>query len=777
MPFGFWLGSLSLAALYFGLGWSRNKVVASFFILLLLACAANAFSLVVLPENLVLGVVSLSCGLSIFLILILPPSINYFRQLINLEVLVKESLQHLTSMSQQAYEGIYLVDPVDFHYVDVNPSGAKALGYNREDLIQLSTDDVHPESNLLVRKKIREASQSNFNVTFQVWAQRKDGSKIYVELVLSHVQRAGRRFVLATGRDLTRWIRKNEQISQMNRLYAVLSQSNRAINQVRDEAVLMSRISDIATAEGAFIMAWVAGLEGSLVKPVVISGRDRGYVDTLKIDINDPGFVKAPVVRAFTEKKTICNNNFIAEPSFGPWRERAKERGFVSIAAIPIRRGDDVCYVLAVYSEQEDAFDQKMQSLLASLSDDLSNAIAHIEAEKNRGEIEKRLRQLSSAVDQSADAILIMSAEGQIEYVNPRFKAISGYDEADVIGLSPELLCDGVSEVERYRQVLSDLSGGRQYRGEFRYRRKNGETFWSKDVISPIRNSAGDIVQYVATFEDYTALREAQNKITQLAFYDSVTGLPNKRLVLDRIKQAVSNLLPDGLVAVLFLDMDKFKGVNDSLGHKAGDVMLTEVAHRLSGCVRQGDTVARIGADEFVLVLASVGHIGEVFHLVEDIAASIQEPVNIEETQLSLTCSIGVTLCPIDGSDPEDLVRKADMAMFHAKSSGRNNVQFFTEEMNAKALNILTLERKLRLAVQEQAFEVYYQPQVSLHTGQVTGVEALLRWPDENGGMISPADFIPVAEEAGLMAKLGAWALQRACSDAVKLYDRVGFSF
>ena len=672
-------------------------------------------------------------------------------------------------LAAHAFEGIYLVDPVLMSYIDVNTAGATALKYKREEMLGMPLKRIHPDNISSIEKNIKDTIESGRRVTFIDEAIRSDGKAIEVEIALKVVSSNNKTAVLAVGRDLTRRKVSQRKIDQLNQLYKMLTLSNRAITRIKDRAALANNICDLAVDEGGFLLAWIGDIHEHKVVPVCYSGKNEGYVDNLNIDLKVERYLEGPVVRSINERKVICINNLKVEKGFQSFKEEALKRGFASAVSIPIFIDQKVCSVLVIYSDHENVFNPNLTQLLTNLSEDLSYAFGNLNVEMMRMEAEKRLLLLSSVVDQSADAVAIMNAKGFIEYVNPRFSRLTGYELDDIKDQSPAILCSNENEANKFHKVFSDLSNGRKWKGEFHNRKKSGEVYWSMDTISPIKDDSGVIVQYVSTSEDYTALRQAQDKIKQLAFYDSLTALPNRRLLHDRMAQAINQSTKNySYVAVLMLDIDKFKTINDSLGYKAGDELIKHISLLLTGYVGSENTVARLGADEFIVVLSDVQDIKEVVYFAENLLQQIRLPIELDDGTVSVTASMGVSLCPIDGDEADDLLRCADLAMYHAKAEGRNNFQFYTREMNEKALAQLDIERRLKVAIQENCFELYYQPQIDMATGLVKGVEALLRWNDE-GTYISPEQFIPIAEESGLMEQIGKWVITQAISDAVTL--------
>jgi diguanylate cyclase (GGDEF)-like protein len=311
---------------------------------------------------------------------------------------------------------------------------------------------------------------------------------------------------------------------------------------------------------------------------------------------------------------------------------------------------------------------------------------------------------------------------------------------------------------------------GQTWYGEIRNRRKNGELFWALETISPIQDKKGKITHFVAVSEDLTKLKETQLEMERLTFYDSLTGLENRRLFRDRLEQSLqgSGRLNHS-IALLYLDLDQFKRINDTLGHDAGDQLLKTIAKRLRSIVKSGDTVARLGGDEFALLLTHIKGSSDTGAIARRILEALNEPIQLANQDVIVTTSIGITLSPDDTTDPNMLMKNADLAMYRAKELGRNNYQFYTEGMNVEALGRLFLENELRNAIEKRQFILYFQPILDFKCKKMKGVEVLVRWNHPERGLISPEQFIPVAEETGLIVPLGKWIIEESCRQGVAL--------
>ena len=387
-----------------------------------------------------------------------------------------------------------------------------------------------------------------------------------------------------------------------------------------------------------------------------------------------------------------------------------------------------------------------------------------------RRQADENARLALTAIRHSGDGILMTDAEYRILSVNPAFETITGFSADEALGKTPAVLFGEAPDDIALDKARPALDSQGYWQGEVRSRRKNGDSYSVWLGISAVRKADGMDGRpryYVHIFSDMTERKVAQQRIEFLAHHDPLTELPNRLLLRDRVAQALARATrARSRAALLFLDLDRFKKINDSLGHPVGDTLLKSVTERLQGCVRESDTISRQGGDEFIVVLSDVRDAEAVTRVADKIHQVMTQPFQIGAHSLMTSFSIGVALFPDDGEDFDTLLKKADTAMYHAKEAGRNSHRFFTEQMNRQVVEHMTLETRLRHALENGEFVLHYQPQIDLRKGNIIGVEALLRWNSPEDGLTLPGKFMPVAEESGLITHIGAWVLHEACRQA-----------
>lgn len=367
--------------------------------------------------------------------------------------------------------------------------------------------------------------------------------------------------------------------------------------------------------------------------------------------------------------------------------------------------------------------------------------------------------------ENTVDGIVITDNKGVIERVNPAFQAITGYEGAEAIGKKPKVLRSDHNKDAFYHSMWNELISEGCWNGEIWNRRKSGEIYPQWLSVTAMKDETGVTTHYVGIFHDITSIKTNERRLGYQVTHDPLTGLPNRKLLGDHLLKAIAQANRNQTrLAVMFLDLDNFKNVNDSLGHQFGDLLLRDVAQKLIKCCRDGDTVSRFGGDEFVILLPTIQDTEPAaVRVALRILDSFQVPVKIKTWRLDIKTSIGISLYPNDGDSPELLLKNADMAMHEAKQKGKNSYAMFTKEMDTIVQRRIMLEGSIRNALDQGEFRVFYQPKVNIQTGAIVGMEALVRWQREDGEIIPPDEFIHVAEEIGLIVELGEWVLTTAC--------------
>lgn len=393
-----------------------------------------------------------------------------------------------------------------------------------------------------------------------------------------------------------------------------------------------------------------------------------------------------------------------------------------------------------------------------------------------RKEAEDRLWLAARVFESTAEGIVITDPDTTILAVNKAFTNITGYMAEEAIGRKMDLLKSGCQEAEFYRAMWDSIHRTGQWCGEIWDRRKDGEVYPRLLTISAVKNNQGEVINYIGTFSDLSSIKEAQRQLEYLANYDDLTRLPNRRLFSDRLSHALDRARRhETQLAVMLIDLDNFKVINDTLGHDRGDRLLQAVADRLMECVRQEDTLARLGGDEFTVLLETLTGAREVARTAERIIKALSAPFRLDDHEITITASLGISVYPSDGQDLQSLMKNADTAMYRAKAQGKNYYQFFTADLHAQVLARLTLETGLRRALKRGELFLLYQPLVEIATGRTVGMEALLRWQHPHLGVLLPDKFVPLAEETGLIVPIGKWVIETACRQ-VQSWTQAGLS-
>ncbi|MGC7890203.1 sensor domain-containing protein [Vibrio anguillarum] len=387
-------------------------------------------------------------------------------------------------------------------------------------------------------------------------------------------------------------------------------------------------------------------------------------------------------------------------------------------------------------------------------------------------QLENQLNLTTQIFNHSREGVVITDAQANIISVNVAFSVITGYQAEEVLGNNPRILQSGYHDASFYQQIWQTIRDKKPWKGEFVNRRKNGSLYPQLSTITPVFDNELEVVNYICVFEDISLRREHEETIKQLAHFDVLTTLPNRTTALREMAVQIKHSQKIGeSFAILFLDIDHFKHINDSFGHYSGDQALIEIANRLKTCLTDTDHLARIGSDEFVILLTHLAQDRHLSPIISKIFSIFEQHIVLGEESLRLSTSIGVAIYPQDGETPEALLKNADTAMYQAKKNGRNGYAFYSPELTDIALTQIRLQSALYQALEHDQFYLVYQPQFELSSNKLLGFEALIRWQHPQLGQISPAEFIPIAEKSGLITSIGEWVLRTACEQGKKWFD------
>jgi diguanylate cyclase (GGDEF)-like protein/PAS domain S-box-containing protein len=597
----------------------------------------------------------------------------------------------------------------DAKVVYANLAACNSLGYTIEEMMKLSIPDFDPDFPAEVWPKHWEELRKHGSHTFESRHRTKTGEIYPVEVSVNYMRFGDEEYNCGYARDITKRKRAELLIRQSEEKYRLLF-DNMTTGFALHEVICddQGKVVDYRFLEINPAYEKLTGLTSDIIGKTVLEvlpGTEPYWIDIF-------GQVAMTGVPSLYE-------NFSKE--LGRW------------------------YQVWTFSPKKGQF---------------AVIVSEITERKN---IEQELQLYSLVLKNSSEGMVVTDADNLIIAVNPAFSKITGYSFEEVRGKNPKMLKSGRHDRAFYHAMWDEITSTGQWQGEIWDKRKDGEIHAKWLTINTIRNDDGTIHRYVALFSDITEKKKSEELIWRQANFDTLTGLPNRDMFRDRLGQEVKKSIRAELpLALLLVDLDQFKEVNDTLGHAVGDMLLIEAAHRISACVRESDTVARLGGDEFTIVISEISDNTHVEDVAQKIISNLAEPFHLGDEVVYISASIGITLYPNDSIDIDALMKNADQAMYAAKNKGRNRFSYFTPLLQDSAQRRLRLTNDLRGALEAGQFSVHFQPIIALSTGRIHKAEALIRWNHAERGMVGPAEFIPLAEETGLINEIGDWVFKES---------------
>ena len=578
-------------------------------------------------------------------------------------------------------------------------------------------------------------------------------------------------------RDITDRKHVSESSARAHRALQLISRSNETLIRADREDELLEQVCQIAVDVGNYAVAWV-GLArhdaDQTIEVVAHVGAQNAaeYFTDIKLSWSDSVPIgRGPAGRTIRGGEIIICEDFDQQEGFSVWSDRARKFGFRGGIFLPLIDKGKTFGFLGLYSSQVLNIAPEESSLLQDFARDLAFGIVTIRARQQQQQIQQAVRQQAALLDQASDSIVVLDADYLVTYWNKGAERLYGWNQEEAIGKSLITLTSEYPET--LEAALRVVNRSNKWSGETTRRRKDGSSITAECRWTLVNKSENYATSILAIDTDISQRKEAENEIRHLAFYDQLTDLPNRQHFMRLLESAlkICNRTKE-IGAVLFIDLDHFKAINDSFGHDQGDLVLKEVATRLTSCIRETDTVARLGGDEFLIILDSLGkdspsacvHIEE---LSQRLLVSLSTPLRFAEFEFFGSASIGVALIDNEHPSAEEVMKQADLAMYQSKNAGGNMVQFFDPVMQKRITDRLQMEKELREAIHGEQLQLHYQPQID-HLGRVIGSEALIRWQHPVRGIVMPSEFIVVAEETGLILELGLWVLEAACQQLVR---------
>ena len=660
---------------------------------------------------------------------------------------------------------IWVTDPQGLAILAVNQAATTRYGYSRTEFLAMGLGGVQAEA---LPPEDPQHALPRCHV-------KKDGSAIDVEISTDSLLFNGQAARMVLAHDVTQHLRTEKDLARLSRAHSMVTACNEALVRASSESTLLHDICRIAVDIGGYRMAWVGFAQNDVEKTISIVAHAGSIAEHFTVWpmswSADSPYGQGPAGRAVRTGEMVVVPDIRREGIFQNWLKEPWVNDLRGVASLPLRSTDGgaerALGLFYLYANTTVDIASEEIPLLQQLAGDIAFGIQHLRTQENKRLSDAHIRHQATVLDQAQDAIVVRGMDQRVLYLNKRAEQLYGWTAQEAVGttLLHQVYRNPVAIAHAYQTVMEQG----EWRGELAIYRKDDQRIEADVRWTLITDAHNQPHSILSISSDITQRKATEREIEKLAFYDTLTLLPNRQLLLDRLGHALATSARHGQGgALLFIDLDNFKTLNDTLGHDKGDLLLQHVALRLGHCVRSMDTVARLGGDEFVVMLEELGHdpvaaAEQAKRVGEKILSTLAQPYQLDQHEHLSTSSIGIA--PFNGSPNTvgELLKQADIAMYQAKAAGRNTLRFFDPQLQAAVTDKAALEADLRLALAHGGLFLHYQTQHNA-LGQMTGVEALARWQHPTRGMVSPAAFIPLAEETGLILELGRQVLQQACT-------------
>ncbi|WP_024872464.1 bifunctional diguanylate cyclase/phosphodiesterase [Tolumonas lignilytica] len=657
-------------------------------------------------------------------------------------------------------------------WIRFNDQLAELLGYSRTEMAEVSLADLTAPAYRAADIEAIRQMELDLSDGYQCEKQlrHKDGRLIDVNIDTRCVRTADRNisFIISVVEDISQRKASELELRHQKDLYDMLSQTNQSIVRCKNQDELFTQICEIAVEHGQFIYAWISQFDPQTQQIAMTHayGDDGGFTRWMMEQAQlEPDFFKStPVVQALVSGKNLIINDCQHSDIMPTLHDAAAKANISASSYFMIRLAGEVIGSINLYASAPDFFTPEIQTTLAEIAIDVSFALDNLQRDAQLKESEHRFR---TAIMNSPSPMVIYTQSGKGLTLNRRWAELSGYTLEDIPYRSAweKVAIPLAPHTEHFISDDAPPITELVHNGEFEIHCKNGSLRYWDMQSTPLGKDTDGQVLLMSMANDITERKAAEAQLAHLAHHDPLTQLPNRTLLGINLNHAIELAARNKTrVALMMLDLDRFKNVNDSFGHQIGDVLLQEVAQRLLHRMRTSDTICRLGGDEFTILIEGNAEIKDIEHIAEDILQLLKDPFHLPNGRdIVIGVSIGISLYPEHGLTQKDLLKQADAAMYRAKAQGRNCFRYFSDDLTLAAEKRLDMELRLRKAIEQNELRVYFQPQIDIKNDRIIGAEALVRWQDPQHGLISPALFIPVAEETGLIKQLGEWVLMETC--------------